>query len=333
MRAVMVTAVAINSHGGITVSESVVIDGHEDNLPRVVTHAHSDHTKYLSRSSRNSPMIIGTPITLEWLKILGFKLSDSVLQPINYGEVLRLPSGTLRLEKALHIPGTAQVVFDSDEGWRAVYTSDFKKPGSHTPVISSDVLIIDAVYGNPEFRRDFDDYIEIVLVDLVKELLASGSVYIHGYHGKNQEVMMLLRSEGIDAPFILDHKQYALTRAMEHHGLRVRDYHHVGTEEADEIMRDGWFVYFTHFFRRVECDGFGTHVKLSGWEFKKPMRQLGRRWWLVAFSDHSDFQGLVDYVRLSRPKEVIVNCKRSTDGYLFAKYVEKKLGVKTYLLP
>ncbi len=327
----MSDTVTINEHGGIKVSESVIIDGHEDGLPRVVTHAHSDHTKYLGRSSRKSPMIVGTPITLEWLRVLGYKLSDAVLRPLNYGEILNFKSGKIYLEKAFHIPGTAQVVFETENGLRIVYTSDFKKAGSLTPVINADILVMDAVYGNPAFKRDFDDYIDIVLVDLVKELLARGPVYIHGYHGKNQEVMMLLRSEGIEAPFVLDPKQYALTRAMENHGYTVRDYHCVGGEETDEIMRTGWFIYFTHFFKK--SNGVGMHVKLSGWEFRKPVRRIGSKWWLVAFSDHSDFQGLVDYVRLSKPREVIVNCERSTDGYLFARYVEKKLGVRTYLLP
>ncbi len=322
----------INPHGGIVIRDSLVIDGHEDGLVRVVSHVHSDHTKYLGRSARKATKIIGTPVTLEWLNLLGYRINESILHPLRYGERIRLGCGEVLLVKAYHIPGTAQVVCEDDEGLRIVYTSDFKKPGTYTPVVNADIVVTDAVYGNPSFRRVFDDYIDIVLVDLVKELLSKGPVWIHGYYGKTQEVMMLLRKEGIDAPFIMDYKQYALTKALEKHGFKIGDYHQESSPEADAIIKDGWYIFFTHFFKNRE-NGVGNHIKLSGWEFRSPLRRLGHHWWLVAFSDHSDFQGLITYIQLARPKAVVVNSKRSTDGELFTNYLTKKLGVKAYLLP
>ena len=88
----------------------------------------------------------------------------------------------LKLIKAKHIPGSAQVEIEY-EGTRLTYTSDFKKPGSETPIIESDVLIMDAIYGRPEYVRDFDDLIEEILADFIKELLTKGPVYVYGYVG------------------------------------------------------------------------------------------------------------------------------------------------------
>jgi putative mRNA 3-end processing factor len=323
----------INKHGGLIIGQNLIVDGHEDGLIRIVTHIHSDHTRYMLRSIKRSPLIVGTPITIDWLKALGYELHNKrQVKALDFKKRLKLDEGLLYFEKAYHIPGTAQVVFEDLEGTRVVYTSDFKKPGSATPIINADVLVTDAVYGNPAFRRDFDDYIDILLVDFIKERLAYGPVFVHGYYGKIQEVIELLRREGISAPFILDYKQYKLTQMLEKYNGPIKDYFLNGTDEANEIKRDGWYVYFTHFFKKG-LNGLGSHIKLSGWEFKRPIRQLDHNWWLVAFSDHADFDGLTMYIRMARPKLVFVNSIRSTDGDLFAEYVRKKIGIKAYLLP
>ncbi len=324
--------IRINNHGGIVINSSAVIDGHEDNLPRIVTHIHSDHTRYLMRSARKSPYIVGTPITLEWLLALGARVNEEKLRPLEVGDILQLSDSSIEFRKSMHIPGTVQVVYEAEDGTRAVYTSDFKKPGVGTPIINSDILIIDAVYGDPSYRRFFDNYIDVLLADFVRESLAKGPVYIYAYYGKVQEVLNLLRKEGIDAPFILDPKQYMLTKILERHGWVIKDYFPSSSDEAREVMRNGLYVYFTHLFRKY-VNGFGTHVRLSGWEFRAPLRRMNHRWWQIAFSDHADFEGLVYYVKMAKPKVVLVNSVRSTGGDLFVSYLNKKLGIKAYLLP
>ncbi len=331
----VLSKIRINDHGGIRIDSMFIIDGHEDFLPRIITHIHSDHTKYLKKSVANSPLLIGTPVTLEWLKLLGFKINDKTALPLPYGQVLEFDYGTLKLVKADHIPGTAQVIYEDRSGMRIVYTSDFKKPGKTTPIINADVLVMDAVYGHPSYRRSFDDYIDMVLVDLLKELLVNGPVYVYGYYGKIQEVMSLIRSYGLDAPFILSHKQYLLAKAAEKYGMNFGDFFHENSADAEDIIRDGWYIYFAHTSSRKRrgLNGIGNHVILSGWEFTAPYKKIGQRRWLVAFSDHADFYGLVDYVLKARPKIVIVNDPRSTHGEVFTEYLRKKYGLDAYLLP
>ena len=326
-------AISINSDGGIIIDSTVVIDGHEDLVPRIVTHIHSDHTRRLRTSLQKSNLIIGTPLTLEWLKVLGFKIPHSKILPLNYDQSIELGELRISLGEANHIPGTAQVIVET-ANQRIVYTSDFKKPGKRTPILNADTLVIDAVYGDPAFQRPFDDYIDEVLTDLIRELLAKGPVYVYGYYGKVQEVMDILRRNDLDAPFILSHKQYVLAKVAERFGMNFGDYLHANSKEAEDVMRDGWYVYFTHLTAsRRAPNGLGNHVLLSGWEFSRPFKRLGSRRWLVAFSDHADFMGLVKYVEEAKPEQVIVNIRRSTAGEKFGDYVAKKLGVKVKLLP
>ena len=325
---------SINKHGGIIAKRYVVVDGHERLPLRIVTHAHSDHLVSLNKSVNSGVIIVGTALTLEWIRAMGYKVPERLLKPVEYGTSIKTGDIRIILEKACHIPGSAQVIIETNNGVRVVYTSDFKKPLVETPVINADILVTDATYGNPAYVREFDDCIEIILADLVRELLSKGPVYIYGYYGKIQEVMGLLRREGIDAPFILSHKQYVLARIAEKHGLNLGTYLHVNSAEAEDIMRDGWYIYMTHInSRRIIGNNLGSHIILSGWEFRKPYRRIGKNTWLVAFSDHADFKGLIRYIKEAKPKEIVVNKVRSTCGDLFVDYIKRKLGINAFLLP
>ncbi len=319
--------------GGIKVGNAIVIDGHSDssNL-RVVTHIHSDHIIYLDKSLSIGLKLLATPLTLEWLRELNFIINENDHIALDYNNEVKIDNLKLKLIKAKHIPGSAQVEIEY-EGTRLTYTSDFKKPGSETPIIESDVLIMDAIYGRPEYVRDFDDLIEEILADFIKELLTKGPVYVYGYYGKVQEVMELLRGYGVDAPYIVPLKHYKLCRVAERYGLKFGEYILAGTREAEEVMRDEWFIYFAHISNSKVINNRGNHIILSGWEFKYPLRRLNERSWLVAFSDHADFKGLVKYVKESKAKYVIVNRIRSVGAYEFANYINKKIGIKAMVMP
>lgn len=317
--------------GGIKVGNDIVIDGFDSSLFRVITHIHSDHVISLDRSVSIGSKLIGTALTIEWLKILKSLPNNYKLTSLDYGEKIKINDMRLELIKACHIPGSSQVKIELNNGVTLTYTSDFKKPGTETPIIESDVVIIDAVYGRPEYVREFDEYIDEVMADFIKQLLSEGPVYIYGYYGKIQEVMALLRNYGIEAPYIVPLKHYKLCKIAERFGLRFGDYVLAGTDEALDIMKDDWYIYFSHMGRRITS--LGNHVILSGWEFSRPFRRINSRSWLIAFSDHADFKGLVKYVVESNARVVIVNKPRSTGAEEFAEYLRRKLNINAHVYP
>lgn len=326
--------IRINDHGGISINKSIVIDGHEDFHERIVTHVHSDHTARLTESIRRRQKIVGTPLTLEWLSVMTGFNDSSLLVPLNYDQPYEVEDLKIIFKKAIHIPGTAQVLVEYEDNVTIGYTSDFKKVGKGTDVIQPDILIIDAVYGHPSYVREFDDFIETILADLVNELLSKGPVHLYAYYGKVQEVMQILRERGVIAPFILSHKQYLLSRIAEKYGMRFGEYFHVNSREGMDVIRSGWYVYLTHStnYPRFKENNKVSHVTLSGWEFMKPYRKIGSNSYLVAFSDHSDFKGLAEYVERSKPKLLVVNDVRSSQGKAFADYITSKLNIKTVVL-
>ncbi|HID05959.1 MAG TPA: hypothetical protein EYP10_02305 [Armatimonadetes bacterium] len=197
-----------------------------------------------------------------------------------------------------------------------------------------DVLVIESTYGRPEWSRPFEEDVERVLVDLVKEGLAEGSVAVYGYYGKLQEAMEILRAGGVSAPFVMPWKVYAVTRAAVRHGLKVTGYYLEGSDEARRAVSQDHYVYFAHLSRFGE--GRGRHalsVVLSGWEFREPARRVDARTWLVALSDHADFRQLVEYVSRAKPGVVVVDSYRNGAAGELASFVREYLGIEAYVAP
>ena len=74
-------------------------------------------------------------------------------------------------------------------------------------------------------------------------------------------------------------------------------------------------------------------IIVSGWEFNMPIRQTGSNKYIVALSDHSDYDGLMDYVRQSKPQQVITDSYRVGHAEILAKQIREQLGLSAEALP
>ena len=66
--------------------------------------------------------------------------------------------------------GAAQVLVEDAGGIRIVWTGDFRLDG--TPVVDCDVLVVEATYGSPSCRRNFDVDVRELLVSMIEKRLA-----------------------------------------------------------------------------------------------------------------------------------------------------------------
>ena len=76
-----------------------------------------------------------------------------------------------------------------------------------------------------------------------------------------------------------------------------------------------------------------SRICVSGWEFHSPCRQIGDKEHLIALSDHSDFDGLIEYVRRAKPKQVVTDNYRMSYGETLAKEISKRLGIPAVAMP
>jgi putative mRNA 3-end processing factor len=245
---------------------------------------------------------------------------------------MRYGDEKITFAKADHILGAAQVLVEDAGGIRIVYTGDFRIDA--TPVIESDVLVVEATYGSPSCRRSFDVDVRELLVSMVEKRLRGGAVYVFGYYGKLQEVMQLLRDADVSVPFVMPQRMYDVTKVCEQHGMKL-GCTALSTEPDGHELLDGNLpcVAFYHMNTREHVGLRNARICVSGWEFNTPCRQIGDREYLVALSDHSDFDGLIDYVKRSGAKQVITDNYRASHGAVLAKEIRRRLGVSAVVMP
>jgi putative mRNA 3-end processing factor len=325
--------------GAIRVGKNIAIDGYAEVQVRVVTHAHLDHVVGLSDSIKSSKKIVGTPITLDLLEILGYVEKELAplyrlkKTPLDYYTPLKVGDDTLTLLNADHIPGSSQVLVElGDPKIRVGYTGDFKLTSKTDIIEAPDVLIIESTYGNPLYRRRFKDVVNQVLVDLVLEgLYRYKRVYVYAYHGKIQEVMGILREGGISAPFVLPDKVYRATKHLEErYGFKYGPYY-----RDDEVATSkNGLVVFRHFnhARNRKLDGMSLHIVLTGRYTQDPYLKVDDYTYVVSLSDHADFEDLIRYIEKSNPQLVIIDGSRPGDAEALKNALTEK-GFCSIVLP
>jgi putative mRNA 3-end processing factor len=200
--------------------------------------------------------------------------------------------------------------------------------------LDCDVLVVEATYGNPSFRRSFGLNIEKLLVSMVEKKLRKGTVYVFGYHGKLQEVMQILHCADVRAPFVMPEKVFQVSKVCEAHGMQLGSLTLASEDGGRELLDENLpCVAFYHMNSRRNVGLDGSRICVSGWEFRSPCRQIGEREHLVALSDHSDFNGLIEYVRRCKPKLVITDNYRVSHGTTLAKEITKHLDIPAVAMP
>jgi putative mRNA 3-end processing factor len=259
-------------------------------------------------------------------------LANGNVITLDYGETLHYEDEQITLAYADHIVGAAQVLVEDKNGGKIVYTGDFRI--GKTPVLECDTLVVEATYGHPEYSRNFNVDIPELLVSMVEKRLRTGAVYIFGYHGKLQEVMQILSEAEVSVPFIMPERVYNMSKVCEHHGMNLGCLTLSSQEEAKEMLTENLpCVAFYHMNSKGKVGLDANRICVSGWEFNSACRQIGKKEHVVALSDHSDFNGLLEYVKRSKPKQVITDNFRVNHGEVLAREIYKRLGIPAKALP
>jgi putative mRNA 3-end processing factor len=182
----------------------------------IVTHGHGDHAR------PNHRHVLATPETLAIMRSRFGTESGTALQPLAYGETLRLGEVAVRLAPAGHVLGSAQVVLEH-AGSRIVVSGDYKRRPDPTcapfEVQPCDVFITEATFGLPVFRHPPD-------AQEIDKLLHSLRLFPERCHvvgvyalGKCQRVLALLRRQGYGEPVYLHGALAAMCALYEELGV------------------------------------------------------------------------------------------------------------------
>ena len=182
----------------------------------VVTHGHADHAR------PDHAHVLATPETLAIMRQRYGEAAGGVLQPLRYGEAIRLNTVDLRLAPAGHVLGSAQVVLEH-AGCRAVVSGDYKRREDPTCAgfepVPCDLFVTEATFGLPVFRHPPPEA-ELARLFHSLQIFPERAHVIGTYAlGKCQRLIALLRRAGYDRPIFVHGALVGLCDLYRDHGI------------------------------------------------------------------------------------------------------------------
>jgi putative mRNA 3-end processing factor len=256
-----------------------------------ISHAHSDHTP----SSFSGTLIASSQ-------------TCALLRKELKGECWHKPKTIDGVKFSLydsgHIPGSKQLMIEN--GSKILYSGDLDlRGGLITPPAKTpkcDILIIEATFGTPRYL--FPEKTELVkeMKDWIEHCISKGSTpVILGYSlGKAQE---LTKAFSNDFRIFVEESAYRFNKRTEKTCIQLGEYFPLTdfTPGVDSLM-----IVPPHLASNYQGKGFSVALA-SGWagNYGWAQGKMG-----FPFSDHSDFNRLVEFVERVSPQVVY-----TTHGY------------------
>ncbi|MFZ5518265.1 MAG: MBL fold metallo-hydrolase RNA specificity domain-containing protein [Candidatus Zhuqueibacterota bacterium] len=262
-----------------------------------VSHAHSDHVKPHNE-------IIATPATISLVQLRNSKLNG---RPLPYHQKLDLDDFTIELFPSGHILGSAQILIRKN-GASLLYSGDFRQGESLTAeameFTRADILIMESTFGDPKFVFPKRWMIIERLVKFIDKCFHHGVVpVIMGYAiGKAQEIIKILIN--LDYQVSVHATIAPILKVYEQYGIDFKNYQVYQGED----LRGRVLVIPPHLSRShlIEKIWKSKKLILTGWAASPDARYRYHADEALPFSDHADFEQLIEYVHRVQPQQVFV---------------------------
>ncbi len=286
-----------------------------------VSHAHSDHI------ALHAEIILSEGTARLMRARLPGKRKEHILP---FGEQRRVHDVDLMLLPAGHIFGSAQI-FLQTENESLLYTGDFKlrrgKSAEATEWACADTLIMETTFGRPRYRFPPTEQVVDQIVAFCRKTIGDGGVpVLLGYSlGKAQEILCAL--EGADLMPMLHGMVFQMTRIYEQFGQSFCKYLcYDANEVAGKVLI---CPPSANRSRMLEKIARKRVAMISGWAVDPNAIYRYQVDAVFPLSDHADYDDLIRYVDLVRPKRVL-----TLHGFAaeFARDLREKIGVEAWAL-
>jgi putative mRNA 3-end processing factor len=283
-----------------------------------ISHAHSDHVRRHER-------IIATPATISLINQRHRKTNAVAL---DYHQPYQIDDFEIELIPSGHILGAAQILIQHD-GMKLLYTGDFK-PGKNLTaepleVRQADILIMESTFGAPEFIFPREWEVIERLTKFIDRCFQSGIVpVVMGYAtGKSQEALKILGD--LDYQVSIHPSIAQIVAVYEQHGIDFKNYQiYQGEDLREQVLLIPPHLAKNH---AVEKIWRTRKLILTGWAAQPEAKYRYHADEALAFSDHADFNQLIEFVHQVQPEKVFI-----THGYDSFAYYLRKEGFKAGLL-
>jgi putative mRNA 3-end processing factor len=274
----------------------------------LISHAHADHAL-----KKDSDRIICSELTR---KITETRFDVSI-DSLGLEEVELMPSG--------HIIGSSSALIEE----KVLYTGDVALRDrayieGFEPV-QAEELIIESTYGIPNYRFPDQEQIEKEIKDWVKD--AQRPLFLFAYSlGKAQKIQHLVQ-EATDRPIIAHGAVRKMNEVIEQNTeleFRAKPY-----KENKEVLEENGIMIApsrssqTDYIEKLVEKHSGMKAGFSGWAVDNSFKYRGGYDRTFPFSDHCDFDELIELVEKVDPEKVYTH-----HGFdeAFASYLAREKG-------
>jgi DNA ligase-1 len=284
-------------HGVFLPAHDLWLDPWEPKRFAFVSHAHSDHI------APHKEMILSERTA----RLMQARMPGTRIEHVlPFGESRRIYNVDLMLLPAGHIFGSAQL-FLAHENETLLYTGDFKlrrgKSAEAAEWREADTLIMETTFGLPRYQFPPTEQVIDQIVAFAREVIDEGAVpVLLGYSlGKAQEILCSLDGAGLTP--MLHGSVFQMTRIYEQFGQSFCKYVRYNKNDvAGKVL-----ICPPSASRSPMIDNIPRKrvAMISGWAVEPSAIYRYQVDAAFPLSDHADYNDLVRYVDLVKPKRVL----------------------------
>lgn len=266
-----------------------------------ISHAHCNYANPVHRE------VYATAETMElYRRRQGEALAGAVLHAVRYGQAWELAGARLTAWPAAHVLGAAQLLVEY-RGRRLLYTGDIKlRPplcGRATEIVPADRLIIEATFGLPVFHFLTREQARERMVAFARGTFEEGRRPVLLAHelGPAQEVAHVLCQAGV--PVAVHEAAARYLPLYAEAGFAAPG----SVRWNDGPPPDAALILPPRFRASPALRGVRTRIAyVSGWAALDNARARTGAEELIPYSDHADFEELLQLVEATGAQEVDV---------------------------
>ncbi len=266
-----------------------------------ISHAHTDHLlnkKNLTKFDLKNK-IISSHETSAIANLRGYSIIDYLG---SHEDFKLIDNGHILGSKGLLVNNKIFYTGDLSTRKRAF----FKKP----EIPKVETLIIESTFGKPEYKFPSLDQIIHQVNSLISEMYSRGiPVILMGYSlGKAQILTSLF---GKWKPLIVHDDVHRFNEIYKNFGIDLEDSISLSNAKEKEILKKKpWILIYPltsgkHNFIAYLKEKYGAvTVGFSGWAINRNYCHFMNLDYVIPFSDHCDFDELIEVVKKSNPKKI-----------------------------